>query len=211
MNGNGNGNGAATPDPDGPQAYHVVILDNGRSELLGTELREALRCIRCGACMNHCPVYGVIGGHAYGWVYPGPIGAVLTPSLIGVKTSADLPHASTFCGRCEEVCPVRIPLPKLLRYWREQDFEQGGGGRVFRTGLAAWAWMARHPRLYHLGARLGMPMLAWMAGAKGTFRRLPLAGAWTRHRDLPAPQGGPSGGTFQAQWKARQAAKGAKP
>jgi L-lactate dehydrogenase complex protein LldF len=191
-------------DPDGPLAYHVVILDNGRSELLGTELREALRCIRCGACMNHCPVYGAIGGHAYGWVYPGPIGSVLTPSLIGVRTSADLPGASTFCGRCEEVCPMRIPLPKLLRYWREQDFEQGGGGKGFRAGLAAWAWMARHPRLYHLGARLGVPVLAWLGRGKGAFRRLPLAGGWTRHRDLPAPQGG----TFQTQWRARQRAKG---
>jgi L-lactate dehydrogenase complex protein LldF len=198
--------GGATPDPDGPEAYHVVILDNGRSELLGTDLREALRCIRCGACMNHCPVYGAIGGHAYGWVYPGPIGAVLTPALFGVKTSADLPHASTFCGRCEEVCPVRIPLPKLLRYWRTQDFEQGGGSRTFRASLNAWAWMARHPRLYHLGARLGMPVLAWLGRKSGAFKRLPLAGGWTRHRDLPAPQGG----TFQAQWKARQAGKGAR-
>ncbi len=192
------------PDPDGPQVYHVVILDNGCSELLATDLREALRCIRCGACMNHCPVYGAIGGHAYGWVYPGPIGAVLTPSLIGVQTSSDLPHASTFCGRCEEVCPVRIPLPKLLRYWRTQDFEQGGGTRTFRSGLKAWAWMARHPRLYHFGAQLGMPLLAWLGRKSGSFKRLPLAGGWTHHRDLPAPQGG----TFQAQWKAKQAAKG---
>jgi L-lactate dehydrogenase complex protein LldF len=207
-------NGAARPDPDGPLAYHVVILDNGRSELLATDLREALRCIRCGACMNHCPVYGAIGGHAYGWVYPGPIGSVLTPSLIGVKTSADLPHASTFCGRCEEVCPVRIPLPKLLRYWRTQDFEQGGGTATFRGGLSLWAWFARHPRLYHLGARMGIPVLAWMGRKTGAFKRLPLAGGWTRHRDLPAPQGaamgGTKGGTFQAQWKARQSAKGSQ-
>jgi L-lactate dehydrogenase complex protein LldF len=187
-------------DPDGPELYHVVILDNGRSEMLGTELREALRCIRCGACMNHCPVYGAIGGHAYGWVYPGPIGSVLTPSLIGVKSSADLPNASTFCGRCEEVCPMRIPLPKLLRFWRERDFEQGGGTRAFRAGLGLWAWLARRPRLYHLAARLGMPLLAAMGRRKGAFKRLPLAGGWTRHRDFPAPQGK----TFQAQWAARR-------
>jgi L-lactate dehydrogenase complex protein LldF len=203
-------NDGAGPDPDGPQAYHVVILDNGRSEMLGTELREALRCIRCGACMNHCPVYGAIGGHAYGWVYPGPIGSVLTPSLVGVKTSADLPHASTFCGRCEEVCPVRIPLPKLLRYWREQDFEQGGGTPMFRGGLKMWAWFARHPKLYHMGARIGMPALAWMRRKTGFYTHLPMAGGWTRHRDLPAPQGGKTGGTFQAQWKAQQSAKGKK-
>ena len=96
-------------DPDGPEAYHVVLLDNGRSELIGTPFREVLRCIRCGACMNHCPVYNAVGGHAYGWVYPGPIGAVLTPALIGVKEGGNLPNASTFCGRCEAVCPMKIP------------------------------------------------------------------------------------------------------
>jgi L-lactate dehydrogenase complex protein LldF len=186
-------------DPDGPPAYHVVILDNGRSELLAGDLREVLRCIRCGACINHCPVYGTIGGHAYGWVYPGPIGSVVTPSLIGVKTSADLPHASTFCGRCEEVCPMRIPLPKLLRYWRTRDFEQGGGKRTFRAGLGLWAWAARHPWVYHLGARTGMTIMGWIGRRKGAFRWLPLASGWTKHRDLPAPQGG----TFQAQWRAR--------
>ncbi|MBZ0227421.1 MAG: lactate utilization protein, partial [Bauldia sp.] len=95
-------------DPDGPEEYHVVILDNGRSEMLGTEFQDALRCIRCGACMNHCPVYQSVGGHAYGWVYPGPIGAVMTPQLIGVDKAGDLPNASTFCGRCEAVCPMRI-------------------------------------------------------------------------------------------------------
>ena len=100
---------------------------------------------------------------------------------------------------------MRIPLPKLLRYWREQDFEQGGGGLMFRKGLAAWAWLARHPRLYHFGARLGMPALAWLGRKRGGFRRMPFAGGWTRHRDLPAPQGG----TFQAQWKARQKSGGA--
>jgi L-lactate dehydrogenase complex protein LldF len=193
-------------DPDGPGEYHVVILDNGRAELLGTELREALRCIRCGACMNHCPVYGAIGGHAYGWVYPGPIGSVLTPSLVGIKRSANLPNASTFCGRCEEVCPMRIPLPKLLRYWRERDFEQGGGTRGFRAGLRLWAWLARRPRLYHLGARLGLALLGLGGRSRGRFKWLPMAGGWTKHRDLPAPQGP----TFQAQWKARQRAGGGR-
>ena len=193
--------GARRPgDPDGPAQYHVVILDNGRSELLGTELREVLRCIRCGACMNHCPVYGAIGGHAYGSVYPGPIGSVLTPSLAGVAKTADLPHASTFCGRCEEVCPMRIPLPKLLRYWRERHFEAGGGTRTYRSGLKLWAWAARHPKLYHFGARLGMPVMAWAARRNGSFRWLPMAGGWTKYRDLAAPQGQ----TFQAQWRARQ-------
>jgi L-lactate dehydrogenase complex protein LldF len=105
-------------DPDGPDEYHVVLLDNGRSAMLGTEYQDMLRCIRCGACMNHCPVYHAVGGHAYGSVYPGPMGAVLTPSLNGIDETGQLPNASTFCGRCEAVCPMRIPLPKMMRHWR---------------------------------------------------------------------------------------------
>jgi L-lactate dehydrogenase complex protein LldF len=122
-------------DPDGPLDYHVVLLDNGRSELLATEMREVLRCIRCGACMNHCPVYNAIGGHAYGWVYPGPIGAVLTPSLIGVKAAGNLPNASTFCGKCESVCPMKIPLPKLMRLHREAEFDLGDVPKGYALGL----------------------------------------------------------------------------
>ncbi len=106
--------GARRPgDLDGPGEYHVVLLDNGRSAMIGTEFQEMLRCIRCAACMNHCPVYGAVGGHAYGWVYPGPMGSVLTSALIGVDKSGLLPNASTFCGKCESVCPVKIPLPGL--------------------------------------------------------------------------------------------------
>src|SRR6266567_4605888 len=93
-------------DPDGPQEYHVIILDNGRTAMLGGQFQDMLRCIRCGACMNHCPVYAAVGGHTYGWVYPGPMGAVLTPSIVGIENAAHLPNASTFCGRCEEVCTV---------------------------------------------------------------------------------------------------------
>ena len=112
-------------DPDGPDEYHVVILDNGRTAMLGTEYQEMLRCIRCGACMNHCPVYHAVGGHAYGATYPGPIGAVLDPVIFGLEKTRDLPNASTFCGRCESVCPMKIPLPKLMRHWREKEFERG--------------------------------------------------------------------------------------
>jgi L-lactate dehydrogenase complex protein LldF len=126
-------------DPDGPRAYHVVILDNGRSTMLGGEFEDMLRCIRCGACMNHCPVYQAVGGHAYGWVYPGPMGAVLTPSLIGVAEGGQLPNASTFCGRCEEVCPVRIPLPGMMRHWREREFERRLSPAPMRYGLGFWA------------------------------------------------------------------------
>ncbi len=188
-------------DPDGPEAYHVVILDNGRSSMLGTPFREALRCIRCGACMNHCPVYEAIGGHAYGWVYPGPIGSVLTPQFLGIGQARSLPNASTFCGRCEAVCPVKIPLPNLLRHWREVEFDRAGGSLLYKAGLAAWAFFARRPRLYHSAARLGIAALGLLGRRKGAFRRLPLAGGWTRGRDLPAPQGR----TFQQMWAEHKA------
>lgn len=190
-------------DLDGPEAYHVVLLDNGRSEMLKGEMREMLRCIRCGACMNHCPVYSAIGGHAYGWVYPGPLGAALNPSLLGVKEAAHLPNASTFCGRCEQVCPMKIPLPKLMRHHREADFEAGASGATsatYRAGLGLWAAVAQRPRLYHLLARFGMAALGALGRRRGRFRWLPMAGGWTRHRDFPAPQGR----TFQQLWAERQ-------
>ncbi len=184
-------------DPDGPEQYHVVVLDNGRSALLDTPFREALRCIRCGACMNHCPVYGAVGGHAYGWVYPGPIGAVLNPALIGLKEAGHLPNASTFCGRCASVCPVKIPLPDLMREWRAKEFEGGGGTRTARIGLKVWAALARRPRAYHVAMRLGIAALGAVGKLRGgAFRWLPFASGWTRHRDMPAPQGR----TFQQLW-----------
>ncbi|GGF80672.1 iron-sulfur cluster-binding protein [Azorhizobium oxalatiphilum] len=187
-------------DPDGPGDYHVVILDNGRSGMLAGQLREMLRCIRCGACMNHCPVYHAVGGHAYGWVYPGPMGSVLTPSLIGVEKGRNLPNASTFCGRCEEVCPVRIPLPKLMRHWREKEFERHLMPATQRTGLAVWSFLARRGWLYRPMTRMAMAMLALVGKSKGRFSKLPLAGGWTQYRDFPAPEGD----TFQAQWAARK-------
>ena len=189
-------------DPDGPSDYHVVILDNGRSSMLGGEFEDMLRCIRCGACMNHCPVYQAVGGHAYGWVYPGPMGAVLTPSLIGVAEGGQLPNASTFCGRCEEVCPVRIPLPKMMRHWREREFERGLSPAPVRAGLRVWAFFARRPALYRLATDL-YARAAHLAGrSRGRFQSLPLAGGWTKFRDLAAPQGS----TFQSQWRARSGA-----
>jgi len=186
-------------DPDGPEEYHVVLLDNGRSNMIGTEFQDMLRCIRCGACMNHCPVYKAVGGHAYGWVYPGPMGAVLTPSLIGVEQGGQLPNASTFCGRCESVCPMRIPLPKMMRHWREREFEKNLSPPAVRWGLAFWRGLGTRPRLYGLYSRLAVLGLRVMARGKGRIRRLPFVGAWTDHRDMPAPQGS----TFQSQWKSR--------
>ncbi|HLH90840.1 MAG TPA: LutB/LldF family L-lactate oxidation iron-sulfur protein [Xanthobacteraceae bacterium] len=190
-------------DPDGPGEYHVIILDNGRSSMLGGEFGDMLRCIRCGACMNHCPIYHAVGGHAYGWVYPGPMGAVLTPSLIGVDQAGQLPNASTFCGRCEEVCPVRIPLPRMMRSWREREFERHLSPATVRSGLAFWAFFAKRPGLYGLATSLAARFLALIGRRKGRFGWLPLARGWTQYREFPAPQGA----TFQSQWKARQRAR----
>jgi L-lactate dehydrogenase complex protein LldF len=186
-------------DPDGPEEYHVVLLDNGRSAMLGGEFEDMLRCIRCGACMNHCPVYHAVGGHAYGSVYPGPMGAVLTPSLVGVEQGGQLPNASTFCGRCEAVCPVRIPLPSMMRHWREREFERHLSPAAARYGVGFWAYFAKRPLLYRLSTAVAMRALHLMARGKGRFAWLPFAGGWTRYRDLPAPQGA----TFQSRWRAR--------
>src|SRR4051794_1378381 len=188
-------------DLDGPEEYHVVIVDNGRSNMLGTEFQEMLRCIRCAACMNHCPVYGAVGGHSYGWVYPGPMGSVLTPSLVGVERTGLLPNASTFCGRCESVCPVKIPLPKLMRHWREREFERHLTPTAQRTNLGIWGWFARRPTAYRWATRAAIGALGLLGRGKGTFRSLPLAEGWTRGRDLPAPE---PGGTFMARYARAQ-------
>jgi len=189
-------------DLDGPSEYHVVLVDNGRSKMLGGEFRPMLRCIRCGACMNHCPVYASIGGHAYGWVYPGPMGAVLTPLIVGLDKNRDLPNACTLNGRCEDVCPVRIPLPDLLRKIRNLQFERGFAPPALRWGLKAWAFVVQRPRLYHALTPIGARLLALLGGRRGRIASLPLAGGWTQVRDLPAPQGR----TFMAIWKDRDRA-----
>ncbi|HEX4261554.1 MAG TPA: lactate utilization protein B [Acetobacteraceae bacterium] len=190
-------------DLDGPGEYHVVLLDNGRSAMLGTGFQDMLRCIRCAACMNHCPVYGVVGGHAYGWVYPGPMGAVLTPSLIGIDRAGNLPNASTFCGRCESVCPVKIPLPGMMRHWREREFARHLNPQSVRSNLGLWAWFARRPAAYRLATRTAAAALGLLGRGRGRFRSLPFAGGWTRGRDLPAPEGE----TFFARY-ARQQRRG---
>ena len=179
-----------------------MILDNGRTAMLGTEYQEMLRCIRCGACMNHCPVYHAIGGHAYGATYPGPMGAVLDPAIFGLEQTRHLPNASTFCGRCESVCPMMIPLPKLMRHWRDKEFERALSPATQRFGLRFWAFFATRPRALsarhpHRDARARRPRPQRTAAS----RRLPLAGGWTRHRDMPAPQGR----TFMDLYRARKA------
>jgi L-lactate dehydrogenase complex protein LldF len=182
---------------DGPEDFHVVLLDNGRSSLLAGESQELLRCIRCGACMNHCPVYQAVGGHAYGWVYPGPVGAALNPHMLGLEETRHLPQASSLCGRCEEVCPMQIPLPRILRYWRERAFEARLGPERERLAIALWAFIAARPRLYRRLARLLFGLLAIVGRRRGRFRWLPLAKGWTDFRDMPAPEGG----TFVGLWR----------
>jgi len=185
-------------DPDGPEAFHVVLLDNGRSSVLGGPFQDMLRCIRCGACLNHCPIYQHVGGHAYGSVYPGPMGSVLTPLLQGVQEAAHLPYACTLCGRCEAVCPERIALPDMLRRWRARDFAAKPPLAGAKPALKLWAALAACPRAYQLVTGAAIRLLALLGGRKGRIGRLPLMGAWTKHRDLPAPQGQ----SFLAQWKA---------
>jgi L-lactate dehydrogenase complex protein LldF len=187
-------------DLDGPQQYHIVLLDNGRTSLLGGEFQDMLRCLRCAACLNHCPVYTAIGGHAYGWVYPGPMGAVLTPALIGLAEGGHLPNASTFCGRCESVCPVKIPLPKMMRHWRERQFAARQTPPVYRSGLTLWAWLAQRPRLYHAVVEPAARALRWFGKSRGRFRSLSFAGGWTQVRDMPAPEGR----SFHSLWAERQ-------
>lgn len=173
---------------DGPEVAHVVLVDNGRTEMLGTPFEEMLRCIRCGACINHCPVFVNVGGHAYGAVYVGPMGSVLTPNLGDLEAARYLPHACTMCGRCAEVCPMKIPLPDLLRRLRFATHDRKLTSGVSRAGLAAWTFLGERPRLMRLAARLGG--WAMRLSGRGALRRWPLAGEWTRARDLPAPEGG---------------------
>jgi L-lactate dehydrogenase complex protein LldF len=187
-------------DAEGPEHFHVILVDAGRSRLLGTDMQEMLRCIRCGACMNHCPVYQSIGGHAYGWVYPGPMGSVLTPTYVGLENALDLPHASTFCNQCGVACPVKIPLPDLLRKLREKQFERGLRPWRERAGLALWAWAAKRPKLYAFLAAAGAKVLARLGGDEARIRTLPGAHGWTAGRDLPAPHGK----TFRALYAKRR-------
>ncbi len=173
----------------GAEHMYFIVVDAGRSGVLGSELREALRCIRCGACMNHCPVYQNVGGHSYGWVYPGPIGSILTPAYVGIERALDLPQAATLCNQCGVVCPVKIPLPDLLRKLREQQFARRLRPWPERAGLRAWSWLASHPRWYALATAIGTRMLSWLGGRDKLLHKLPLAGGWTDGRDFPAPAG----------------------
>jgi L-lactate dehydrogenase complex protein LldF len=192
-------------DLEGPEHMYFILVDGGRTNLLGTDMEEMLRCIRCGACMNHCPVYRTVGGHAYGWVYPGPMGSILTPSYVGLENALDLPHAATLCNQCGVVCPVRIPLPDLLRNLREKQVDRGLRPALERIGLRAWSWAAQRPRAYALLSGLGARWLRFLGGGTRLIHRLPFAGGgWTIGRDMPAPQGR----TFRELYRANRAKAG---
>jgi L-lactate dehydrogenase complex protein LldF len=186
-------------ESDGPQHMYFILVDNGRADMVGGEYAEMLRCIRCGACMNHCPVYQSIGGQAYGWVYPGPMGSVLTPLLQGLDQSLELPQASTLCGQCAAVCPVNIPLPGLLRKLRERQATQHLRPVTERLLLRLWTWFAKHPSLYALVARQISRYLKWLGGEERRIRVFALMPEWTQGRDLPAP----TGRTFQELYAER--------
>jgi len=157
-----------------------------------------LQCIRCGACLNHCPVYIAAGGHAYGSVYPGPMGSVLSPLLTSLEETSALPNACTTCGRCAEVCPANIPLPDLLRDLRHEENKAGLSASRWRRGIRLYSWLSRHPRLYQALTGLVMGLLGRFGRRKGAFTRLPFAGGWTSERDFPSPQGK----TFMQQYRA---------
>ena len=183
-----------TGDRDGPEHMYFILVDAGRTNLVGGDMQEMLRCIRCGACMNHCPVYRAVGGHSYGWVYPGPMGSVLTPAYVGLENALDLPHAATLCGACSVACPVKIPLPDLLRRLREKQVDLKLRPRREMLALRLWAWTAQRPRLYALATGIAARLLRLLGGGDGMISALPFGSEWTRERYFPAPK---SGRTFR--------------
>jgi len=199
------------PDDEGPEELHIVLLDNGRSRMLSHPVtRQSLACIRCGACLNACPVYQQIGGHAYGSVYPGPIGAVITPQLMGLEKTAQLPYASSLCGACREVCPVKIDIPRLLLHLRSEITEpkstagtsHSKGRRGEKFVFKMWAKVMSNPRLYELGARVArlfQPLLV-KNGKIGKVKSIPFAApliGWTSGRDLRPIESR----SFREQWR----------
>jgi L-lactate dehydrogenase complex protein LldF len=201
--------GARRPgEIDGPDEFYVVLLDNGRTRLLpDREKRQTLYCIRCGACLNACPVYRKIGGYSFPGVYSGPIGAILTPQFMGVSHEPALPFASSLCGACAEVCPVKIDIPKVLLDLRadvKKAETRDKQNRLERLAFRAFAWLTTHPRLYEMTGRIA----AWMAPASEgkwissvpPLMNLPPVRAWLSQRDLPPPPAK----SFREQWRQRR-------
>ncbi len=181
--------GPARPDePDGPEEFYLILLDNGRSDIYASDYSEALACIRCGACLNACPVYQNVGGHSYGWVYPGPIGSILTPLLKGKENAALLPFASSLCGACKQACPVDINIPDMLLMLRRdlQDVQEP----VWKVGMKAYQYGFSHPLLYEMGGKFASIASRAISGdsAEGAPSNLPLPpplDGWTQSRDFP--------------------------
>jgi L-lactate dehydrogenase complex protein LldF len=182
---------------DGPEEFYLLLLDNGRTRLLADrDKRQSLYCIRCGACLNHCPVYRKIGGHNYPWIYSGPIGAIITPQFHGVGEDPWLPYASSLCGACADVCPVKIDIPKILLELRREVVQarsREGAGRLEKLAFRAWAFVMRRPRLYEIAQMMASAILP-----DPPLKAGPL-GAWLSQRDLPAPPAR----TFRQEWRKR--------
>ncbi|MCX6634668.1 MAG: LutB/LldF family L-lactate oxidation iron-sulfur protein [Acidobacteria bacterium] len=192
---------------DGPQEFYLVLLDKGRTQVLANrEKRQSLFCIRCGSCLNHCPVYRKIGGHNYPWVYSGPLGAVISPLYQGMMHDPWLPFASSLCGACADVCPVKIELPKLLLEHRDEIVRTKaaqGRGRLEKLGFRLWAWLMRHPKLYELAGTAGSVIASddsgWMTRLPGLMNIGP-GKAWTSQRDMPAL----AAQSFRRLWRERR-------
>ena len=191
-------------DEDGPEEFHLVIVDNGRTKLLrDPEMREALNCLRCGACLNACPVYRKVGGHSYGWVYSGPIGAIVSPVMTNVADAKDLPYASSLCGACREACPVKINIPRMLLHLRKEVTEgntypgERNVSMIEKLSMKGWHLTVANTLMVGLFNRLGR-LAQWPFARGGRLERLPppLSG-WTRHRSFPALSSSP----FRARWR----------
>jgi len=190
-------------DVDGPEEMHIVIIDNGRSEILGTEYQNILHCIRCGACLNHCPVYRHIGGHAYGSVYSGPIGAVLTPLLEGLEEWKELPFACSLCGACTETCPVRIPLDEYLVKLRRDVVETGKASWLEKKAFQTFGWVTGNPSIYQMGVNMADTVLKPFADGDYIKKVPGILGRWTIGKDLPMPPKE----SFRAWWEKKEGKK----
>ncbi|WP_323638684.1 LutB/LldF family L-lactate oxidation iron-sulfur protein [Pectobacterium polonicum] len=186
---------------DGPQEFHLVIVDNGRSQILGSAFRDILRCIRCGACINTCPAYRHIGGHGYGSIYPGPIGAVISPLLGGYQDFKELPYACSLCTACDTVCPVRIPLSSLILKHRRVMAESGITPKAEQRVTKLFSYVNSHPRLWKVGMIAGAHAAGWFIKNGKTPIEIGAIGEWTEARDLPDADGE----SFRSWFKKHQA------
>jgi L-lactate dehydrogenase complex protein LldF len=198
--------GPARPeDLDGPEEMYVILLDNGRSKIHGEgEYAEMLACLRCGACLNTCPVYQQVGGHSYGSVYSGPMGSVITPLMFGIENASPLPHASSLCGACKEACPVDINIPRMLLRLRGDLVERGKTDKTITIGIKGWAVAMKSASLYAASGSAARGLTRIQAGKSGVIHRLPgPLGNWTKNRDFPAfaPK------SFHQLWAERKKAK----